>query len=93
MNNLDNMPTRDLRILRERIILKIETKQAEARRNLKAEFTTLARERGFDLSDIVGGKAFKVKAAAKFRDSKSGVLWSGRGRMPKGFDRNRAVPV
>jgi|CXWL01.1.fsa_nt_gi DNA-binding protein H-NS len=90
--NLDTMTAKQLREYRDRIDSVIADKQAKARLNLKAEFVVLARKHGFDLSDIIG-RHVKAKAAAKFRDATSGLSWSGRGRMPKGFNRKRAVPV
>lgn len=90
--NLDNMTTKQLRELRGRIDNMIATKQAETKVALRQQFAEMAQEIGCDLSDVVGGKR-RARSAMAWRDPKTGVEWSGRGRRPKNFDASRAIEL
>lgn len=90
--NLDNMTVTQLRELRARIDNAIATKQAEAKAALRKQFAAMAEEIGSDLSDVVGGKR-RARGAMAWRDPKTGVEWSGRGRRPKNFDQSRAIEL
>lgn len=92
---LDSMTAKELRALRDRIDQTIEAKQAEAKVQLRDRMTAMAAEAGLSIADVIGGKPGKAKRAAgkPMKDTKNGIVWSGRGRMPKGFDRARSVPA
>ncbi len=96
--NIDSMTPKQLRHLRDKIDETIFEKQAEAKKLLRERFEAMAAEVALDVSDIIGkgrGGGPKPYAAAsrKYRDPKTGVTWAGRGRMPKGFDRKRAIEL
>ena len=91
--NLDGMNTKQLRHLRDRIDETIAAKQETARIQLRDRFALLAAESGLDLSDVVGRPAKKKRQGQKWRDQKTGAIWSGIGRTPRNFDRKRAVPL
>ena len=67
----------------------IDQKRGEAKKQLQQEFTTRAKELGFDLDEMFGGKAVSRAAGkktgtaqVKYRHpSDSKLTWSGRGRM------------
>lgn len=89
---LSKMTAKDLRLLREKVLHLIERKQAEARIALKQTMADLAAQAGYSLGEVIGAAPTrKIKAAARWRDPQTGVLWSGRGRVPNNFDRTRAV--
>ena len=93
--NLDTMTAKQLREYRDRIDSAIAAKQAKAKVDLVKQMHAMAAEHGFSLSDVLAAKANKyprqIKAVAKLKDTKTGVVWSGRGRYPKGFDKARSV--
>jgi DNA-binding protein H-NS len=64
--------------------LKIEKRDAE-REALRKKVTDLAKQNGFDIRDLFGGRG-KVRSnvAPKYRDPNNpSNTWSGRGRMPR----------
>ena len=94
---LDSMTAKELRQMRERIDAEIIRKQKTARTELRATFTKMASDSGLTLQDIMATRgpasAKAGRLTQQLRDSKTGVTWAGRGRLPKNFDRERAVPV
>jgi len=72
----------ELRIAR----LKSEKHDAE-RAALREKLTTLAKEHGFDIRELIGGRGRgrgKGSVAIKYRDPKNPEnTWTGRGRMPR----------
>jgi len=61
----------------------ITSKKKEEKTNVLNEMKALAKERGFDFSELVGGKAVKAKAPAKYRNPNNhNQTWSGKGRQP-----------
>ncbi len=91
--NLDTMNARQLRALKDRIDAVIADKQAEAKAELAARFRAMAADAGLSLADITGKPAKGSKLAPKWRDKTTGVLWSGKGRMPNKFDKKRAERI
>ena len=63
-----------------------ERKDAE-RMQLRGELEDIARKRGFDIHDVMGGRGrgkARAKVAPKYRDPKNPEnTWTGRGRMPR----------
>lgn len=86
--DLNRMSLSDLMSLNERVEAAITVARSRERDKLKAELAAMAARHGFKLNDIFGG--VKQVVSPKFRDRKTGVLWSGRGRCPRNFDRARA---
>ncbi len=96
--NIDSMNPKQLRHLRDKIDETILEKQAEAKKLLRERFAAMAAEVSLDVSDILGtgrpkGAKSHTAASRKYRDTKTGVTWAGRGRLPKNFDRRRAVEL
>ena len=87
--NLESLDYGQLCQVRDEVRELMEKKRAEAKKQLQQEFTTKAKELGFDLNEMFGGKAGSRAAGkktgtaqVKYRhptDSK--LTWSGRGRM------------
>lgn len=75
-----------LRELSQELPKEIERREKEERANVRAEIEQLARERGFDLADLIGvqEKKPKITVAVKYRLPQNPTLsWTGRGRKPK----------
>jgi DNA-binding protein H-NS len=85
-SDLERMSYAELGELELRIgRLKVE-KQNEARMALREKMTGIAKEHGFDIAELMGGKGRKGKGsvAVKYRDPKNPEnTWTGRGRMPR----------
>ncbi|MDO5657279.1 MAG: H-NS histone family protein [Paracoccus sp. (in: a-proteobacteria)] len=86
MDNLENLSLKELRALRNRIDQAIESFEDRRRRDAMAAAEQVAREHGFSLADLTGGKATRksgAKAAAKYANPQDPTqTWSGRGRRP-----------
>lgn len=91
--NLNGMTTKQLRVLRNRIDDLIVMKQQAAKTELKAQFSAMASDAGLSLSDLISGKPSKSKRPMLWRDKKTGVKWTGRGRMPFNFEKARAEKI
>ena len=87
--DLSRMSLAELRALNEKVEAAIPVARAKERDRLKAELSAMAARAGFRLNDILGTSSRHV-VAPKYRDKKTGVYWSGRGRCPRNFDRSRA---
>lgn len=63
--------------------LKLEKQNAE-RAQLREKMGEMARQAGFDVSEIFGKRKGKGSVAPKYRDPKNPEnTWAGRGRMPR----------
>tara|TARA_B110000977_G_scaffold201128_1_gene294297 strand:+ start:2774 stop:3082 length:309 start_codon:yes stop_codon:yes gene_type:complete len=61
----------------------ITQKKSAEKDHVLEEMKTLAKERGFDFSDFVGGKKQRKKIEAKYRNTDDAEqTWSGMGRKP-----------
>jgi DNA-binding protein H-NS len=62
-------------------------KQNEERAEVRKKVTEFARQHGFDIRELLGGKPGKRgkgSVAIKYRDPKNSAnTWTGRGRMPR----------
>lgn len=87
--DLNRMSLADLRSLNERVAAAITVARSRERDKLRAELAAMAASHGFRIADIFGASGKQI-VAPKYRDRKTGVLWSGRGRCPRNFDRARA---
>lgn len=83
MFDLSNTTRQELLSLQKEIEKRLKQLEKEDRKAALAAAEEVARERGFTLEELTGGKpAAKAKAPAKYRDPQSGKEWSGRGRRP-----------
>jgi DNA-binding protein H-NS len=83
--DLAKMSYAQLSAMEERVArLKIETHDAE-REAVRKKVTEFAREHGFDIRDLFGGRRKgKGSVSPKYRDPSNPVnTWTGRGRMPR----------
>src|SRR5215468_3548747 len=82
-NGLEDMSFSELAQMETRIArLKIEKQNAE-RSELRQRIVAMAKEHGFEISDLFG-KGRKGSVAVKYRDPKNPEnTWTGRGRMPR----------
>lgn len=80
----------------KRIHAEIEERRASARTELRTEIEKMLKDSELTLQDVFpelakGGKAApppakvrqRAEATPKYKDPKSGALWSGRGRSPR----------
>jgi DNA-binding protein H-NS len=84
-NSLDSMSFAELAQMQARIErLKIE-KQNSERNELQQRIIAMAKEHGFEISDLFGkGRNGKGSVAVKYRDPHNPEnTWTGRGRMPR----------
>ena len=84
--NLDKMSYAELSEMELRVArLKAERHDTE-RAALRKKVTDFAKEHGYDIHELVGGRAKRGKGtvAIKYRDPKNREnTWTGRGRMPR----------
>lgn len=99
--NIEKLSLAELKKLNDRIAVALPIARARAMSIARKELADLVAAKGFTLTELIGtapkGRRSTAKPAgtprkapAKLRDSK-GVIWAGRGRMPKGFDKASAV--
>lgn len=85
-NDLDKMSYAELSEMELRIArIKVEKHDAE-RAALRKKVTDFAKEHGFDIRELIGGRGKRGKGsvAIKYRDPKDREnTWTGRGRMPR----------
>jgi len=84
-NSLDSMSFAELSRMETRIArLKIEKQNAE-RAELRQRIIAMAKDHGFEISDLFGkGRKGKGSVAVKYRDPQNPEnTWTGRGRMPR----------
>lgn len=93
--NIDTMPVKALRELKDRIDTIIDRKMETEKAELRNRFAAMAKEAGVTLDEIAGKPIRRRRSAGavRYRDSKTGVLWAGRGRYPANFRKDRAVAV
>ena len=73
-----------LQELAKRVAAAIEQKKEDEKARVLEDMKALAKERGFDFSELVDGKKARKKAAAKYRNPENGTqTWTGQGRKPK----------
>ena len=83
--NIENMSLSELSALQARIERAKQEKQSSERVALRQRMNDLAKQHGFDLHDLIGGRRKgKGKVAIKYRDPKNPTnTWTGRGRTPR----------
>lgn len=85
--NLDSLSLAELRDLRGKVDRAIASFEDRKRREALAKLDETAREMGFSLAELTGGRKRRVaggeKAAVKYTNpSNPDQTWSGRGRRP-----------
>ena len=101
--NIEKLSLAELVKLNERVTAALPIARAREMSAARKELSDLVAAKGFTLTELIGtapkGRRTTVKASGsprksstKMRDPK-GVIWAGRGRMPKGFDKASAVAV
>jgi DNA-binding protein H-NS len=83
---LENMSFAELQEMQARIEQAKLEKQKADRAAVRDKIAAIAKEHGFSLDELFGGrkgngKGTRGKVAVKYRDN-SGNTWTGRGRMP-----------
>lgn len=83
--DLEKMSYAELMELESRVGRLIVQKREEERAAVKEKMAALARQHGFDIRELIGGrKGAKGSVAVKFRDPENPAnTWTGRGRMPR----------
>lgn len=85
--DLSALTIQQLKDLVTQIPAEIKRREKSEKANLLKELEKIASERGFSLSDVIGGdveKKSKGTVAVKYRSpSDSSLAWTGRGRQPK----------
>ncbi len=76
------MTVADLSDLLARVKTAISAKQAEERLELKNRLADIARDAGYSVSELFGGKVKTGKAIAYRHPKNPSLTWSGRGRRP-----------
>ncbi|MDO5642626.1 MAG: H-NS histone family protein [Paracoccus sp. (in: a-proteobacteria)] len=87
MANLDNMSLKELRDLRGKVDRAISSFEERKRREAIAALEEAAREHGFSLNELTGGKTTRRSvgaAAPKYANpADKSQTWTGRGRRPQ----------
>ncbi len=96
--NIEKLSLPELKALAAKVDAQIPVARARELDAARKEIAALAEARGFTLRDIREmqerlAPRRQRKASTQLRDMKNGLVWAGRGRMPKGFDRSRAEAV
>lgn len=82
--DIDAMSLRELRDLRSKLDKAISSFEDRRKREALAAAETAAREFGFNLADLTGGKGGRAKVAPKYANPEdSAMTWTGRGRKPR----------
>lgn len=85
--DLSAMSLKELKALRKKVEAAIDGFEERQKADALAKLEAQARELGFSLAELVGGKKGKKPAIPpKYRDPKDPAnTWSGRGRQPEWF--------
>lgn len=90
--DLSRMSLVELTKLEQQVAVAKVAAQNRAKSEVKEKIAQLAARSGFKISELYGVKSVR-SVGPKWRDPKTGVLWSGRGRPPVNFDRSTAVAI
>jgi DNA-binding protein H-NS len=79
------MSLKELIVLQEKVSAAIEAKRMTERQEMRAKMEELARESGFSVAELFGGRRGRGgKVAPKYRNPKDpSQTWTGRGRRPR----------
>lgn len=94
---IENLTLSELVKLNDRITAALPIVRARELEAARKEMRALAESKGFAISDLIGtapkarsSRGPDRKPATKMRDAK-GIVYVGRGRLPKGYDKASAV--
>lgn len=95
--NVEKLSLAELKALNDRVAAAIPVARAREMSAARKELADLAASKGFALKELLAAPAPRRaktprKPSTKMKDAK-GVIWEGRGRMSKNFDKATAVPV
>lgn len=84
-NDFDNMSLKEMRDLRSKLDRAINSYEDRKRRQALAAIEDAARQHGFNLAELTGGKPSKTGTVApKYANPDDPTMtWTGRGRKPK----------
>ena len=83
--NLNDLSLEELKILQKDVAKAVDSFEERRRKDALVSLESKARELGFSLSELVGGKKKSEKSAApaKYQNPADPTLtWTGRGRQP-----------
>lgn len=84
--HLDDMSLEELKALQKNIAKAIATYEQRQKTEARKALEEHAKELGFKLKELVNDaptKSSKASAPPKYKNSKTGKTWSGRGMKPK----------
>ena len=88
MDNINNMPLKELKELQAQVTRAIATYEDRKKKEALAELHEFARTKGFDLEELTGTSVVRRRAPAspKYANpANKSDTWSGRGRKPRWF--------
>ena len=94
--NVEKLSLVELTALNEKVVAQIPIARKRELDAARKELADLAAAKGYSIRELLDapktrrGTGRARRPATKMRDAK-GVIWAGRGRMPKGFDRASAT--
>lgn len=81
--DLDTLSEKELKELKTKVERALSTLDSRRLAEARKAAEDAAAMHGFNLADLVGGKAPKAKSAPKYRNpANASQTWSGRGRQP-----------
>ena len=88
--DIDKMNLKELRDLRGRLDRAINSYEDRKRREALAAVEEAAREHGFNLTELTGGKPLRIGTVApKYANPEDPTItWTGRGRKPRWVQEN-----
>ena len=81
--NISSLSLKELQDLSAKIEEAKPIARRAARDQVRTKVMALAVENGFTLRELVDGRSLKSPVQPKYRDPKTGLTWSGRGRAPR----------
>lgn len=95
---IENLSYAELVQINERVTKAMPEARARELTAARKIVADIATEKGFALTELLGQSATpaaakrqrKARTSTKMRDG-AGVIWAGRGRQPKNFDKTTAV--
>lgn len=90
--DLSNMSVSELLAHRDVVDATIAQRKEEEKAQVLQDMKALAEERGFDFTEIVGGKKPRRKIEPKYRNpADASQTWTGMGRKPKWLEAELAA--
>jgi len=84
--DLDNMSLEELKELNKKVTKAINTYEDRQKQQALAALDEKAREMGFSLSELTGGRKARKPSVPKYRNPDDpSMTWTGKGRQPEWF--------